>query len=90
MDQLETIIRPIVEGQIRSFINDHPEVAEAVNWYKPRLDKAETLVGSLSKRICRDLLCASNRARLEAALVDDTAASAPDGGGMGLAAVGEQ
>ncbi len=68
MDELERIIRPIVEGQVRSFTNDHPEVVDAVDWYKPRADKRQTLVNSLSKRIVRDLLCADTRMRLVAAL----------------------
>lgn len=68
MDPLEAIIRPIVEGQVRSFTNDHPEVVAAVNWYKPSKDKRQTLVNSMSKRIVRDLLCAETRMRLVAAL----------------------
>jgi hypothetical protein len=28
MDPLEQVLRPIIEGQIRSFIHDHPEVAQ--------------------------------------------------------------
>lgn len=70
MDPLEKVIRPVVEGQIRSFINDHPEVVGAVNWYKPRPDKAQTLVNSLAKRIVRDLLCSDNRVRLVQALLE--------------------
>lgn len=72
MDALERVIRPIVEGQIRSFTNDHPEVVEAVNWYKPRKDKRVTFVNSLAKRIVRDLLCETSRARLVEALVEDS------------------
>lgn len=68
--ELERVVRPIVEGQIRSFINDHPEVASSVDWYKPRQDKAQTFVNSLSKRIIRDLLCKETRARLIAALLE--------------------
>ena len=69
-DPLEKIIRPIVEGQVRSFINDHPEVVEAVNWYKRREDKRTTLINSIAKRIIRDLLCLTTRARLATALVE--------------------
>ena len=68
-DPLERIIRPIVEGQIRGFLKEHPSIAEAVDWYTPRRDKMQTLVNSLSKRIILDLLCAENRMRLMTALV---------------------
>lgn len=68
-DPLEQVIRPIVEGQIRSFTYDHPEVVEAVKWYKPRPDKRVTFVNSLAKRIVRDLLCPTTRERLAAVLV---------------------
>ena len=77
---LEGVIRPIVEGQIRSFVNDHPEVAGAIDWYKPRKDKAQTFINSLSKRIIRDLLCKETRVRLIAALLErPTGAPCEDG-----------
>lgn len=69
MDALEKIIRPIVEGQIRGFLKEHPPIVEAVDWYKPRRDKAVTFTNSLSKRIVRDLTCPTVRARLEVALL---------------------
>lgn len=69
MSELEKIIRPIVEGQIRSFIYDHPSILLGVDWYKPRQDKTETLINSLSKRIMRDLLCANTSARMGTALL---------------------
>lgn len=70
VDPLERVIRPIVEGQIRSFTYDHPEVVEAVTWFKPREDKRTTFVNSVAKRIIRDLLCPTTRAQLAAALVE--------------------
>jgi hypothetical protein len=73
-DPLERVIRPIVEGQLRSFGNDHPEIVEAVNWFKPRTDKLTTFVNSGAKRIVSDLLCSENRVRLIAALVEYSAA----------------
>jgi hypothetical protein len=76
MDQLERIIRPIVEGQLYSFVNDHPEILDAVDWYKPRKDKRVTFVNSVAKRIVSDLLCPETRVRLEAALVEVSTASA--------------
>lgn len=69
MDELEKIIRPIVEGQIRGFLQEHPVIVDAVDWYKPRKDKSITFTNSLSKRIVRDLTCPINRARLAKALV---------------------
>lgn len=68
-DELERIIRPIVEGQIRGFIKEHPSILKGVDWYKPSTDKARTLSNSLSKRIVRDLLCPTTRARLVAAVL---------------------
>lgn len=69
MSELEKIIRPIVEGQIRGFLKEHPRIVEAVDWYKPRKDKAQTFVNSLAKRIVRDLTCGTSAARLAAALL---------------------
>ena len=67
-DELERIIRPIVEGQIRGFLKEHPPIVEAVDWFKPSKDKTMTFINSLAKRIVRDLTCASTSARLAAAL----------------------
>ena len=69
-DPVEKIIRPIVEGQIRGFLKEHPVIVDAVDWYKPSQDKAQTLINSLAKRIVRDLVCPTSRARLEAALLE--------------------
>lgn len=69
MDPIEKIIRPIVEGQIRGFLKEHPEVVAAVSWYKPGTDKAKVFTGSLSKRIVRDLTCPMSRARLAEAFL---------------------
>lgn len=76
-DPLERVIRPIVEGQIRGFLKEHPSVVAAVDWYKKRPDKAVTFTNSLSKRIVRDLLCPTSRARLAAALVEPATAAQP-------------
>lgn len=67
---VEKIVRPIVEGQIRGFIKEHPSILKGVDWYKRRDDKSVTLVNSLSKRIVRDLTCPTTRARLEMALLE--------------------
>jgi hypothetical protein len=70
MTELERIIRPIVEGQIRGFLMEHPNIVKAVDWYNTKdRDPAKTFVGSLAKRIVRDLTCGSSAARLAAALL---------------------
>lgn len=69
-DPLENIIRPIVEGQIRGFLKEHPGILREVDWYKPQQDRAQTFTNSLSKRIVRDLVCGATRARIEAALLE--------------------
>lgn len=70
MDALEKIIRPIVEGQIRGFLKEHPSIIESVDWYKvPGRDPVAAFIGSLSKRIVRDLTCGSTAARLAEAFL---------------------
>lgn len=69
-DPLEAVIRPIVEGQIRGFIKEHPSILSGVNWFKRRDDKATTLTNSLAKRIVLDLLAEQTRKRIETALFD--------------------
>jgi hypothetical protein len=69
-DKLEQVIRPIVEGQLRGFIKEHPEILAGVTWYKgAKHDPSTTFVNSIAKRITRDLLCPSSRARMAAALL---------------------
>src|SRR5258708_7301695 len=75
--KLEKIIRPIVDGQIRAFLKEHPEIVKAVGWYKPRRDKTTTFVNSLSKRIVRDLTCGNTTARLAAALLEAATGTPP-------------
>jgi hypothetical protein len=60
-DALARIVAPLVQGQIRSFLNDHGHQLRA------QLDR-DTIIQALSKRIINDLLCAGNRARLASAL----------------------
>lgn len=69
-DPLEKIIRPIVEGQIRGFLKEHPAVLDSVDWYKKRIDKSTTFTNSLAKRITRDLLCDETRTRIEDAFME--------------------
>lgn len=70
---LEGVIKPIVEGQIRSYLNDHPEIAEAYSGKRrPGLTKREAIVNSMAKRISNDLLCAETRVRLVTALLEPT------------------
>jgi hypothetical protein len=73
MDDFERIVRPIVEGQIRGFLKEHPKLVAAVDWYKPRDDKAVTFVNSLAKRIVRDLCCPDTQDRVKAALLENLA-----------------
>lgn len=70
--RLENVICPIVEGQIRHFLHEHPEVLANVNWYKGKKSesKATIFTNSLSKRIVRDLTCEMTIARLEQALLE--------------------
>lgn len=76
--QLERIVRPVVEGQIRGFIKEHPGILKGVDWYKkPGSDKAKVLCGSLTKRIVMDLTCGTSAARLVAALVESESAVQP-------------
>lgn len=81
-DALEAVLRPIVEGQLRSFLADHPSILKGVDWFKPRQDKGVTFVGSVAKRIMNDLLCPQTRARLRAALVETEPAGAADPAGL--------
>lgn len=70
MDEFERHVRAIVAGQIKGFLKEHPSIVEAVDWYKPRTDKETTFINSLSKRIVRDLVCPTSRARLAKALLE--------------------
>lgn len=72
-DALEKIFRPIVEGQLRSYVADHPEVLAGLRGSKGTKHRA--FVASVSKRILGDLLCAQTRMRLAAA--DVGSATAP-------------
>lgn len=78
MTALERVVRPIVEGQIRGFLKEHPVIVAAVDWYKPRDDKAQTFINSLAKRIVRDLTCGTTAARLAAALLELVTEASPD------------
>lgn len=78
MDPLERVLRPIVEGQLRGFLKEHPEVLTAVTWYKGKTaDPTVTFVGSVAKRIIRDLLSPTTRAKLAAALLEVRAGAPP-------------
>lgn len=61
---LARVIAPIVAGQVRSYINDHPD-----HFVVQRGRTHEQIAVSISKRIINDLLCACTCARLTAALV---------------------
>jgi hypothetical protein len=59
------VIAPIVQGQIRSYLNDHGRQLLSA---KHGMDR-DTIIQSLSKRIINDLLCAGTRARLRQAIL---------------------
>lgn len=67
-DKLAKVIRPIVEGQIRSFIHSHPNITTGVDWRYSQATPSEALVASIAKRISRELLSDQTRVRLSAAL----------------------
>lgn len=65
----DDIIRRTVEGQITSYLNDHPEIAEARRGkLRSGASKAEALRDSIAKRIVRDLCGEQTRLRLRTAL----------------------
>lgn len=79
MSDLARIVRPIVEGQLRSYFNDHPEIADAyAGKRRPGKSKVDALVDSIGKRISNDLTCAGTGARLRAALLEPSS-DAPSG-----------
>ena len=64
-----TLVARVVEGQIKSYLDSHPEIAEArIGKLRPEATKAEALRGSIAKRIIRDLTGAKTKARLVGAL----------------------
>lgn len=75
---LAKIIRPIVEGQLRSFLHDHPEVAGG--WTGKLAEgktNADAVKDSAAKRIVRDLLSESCIVRLRAALLEGSTGAQP-------------
>lgn len=65
MTEYEKLIRRVVDGQIKSFLNDHPEIAEARQGkLRPGVTKAEALKDSIAKRIVNDLCGEQTRLRL--------------------------
>lgn len=79
MDPLERVIRPIVEGQIRSFLHDHPEVLEGWSGKHSQKTRLEAVKDSLAKRVVRDLLCSETRVRLRAAALAATTGAEAEG-----------
>lgn len=77
-DDFRRIVSRIVEGQIRSYLSDHPEIAEAyAGKRREGLSKKEALVNSIAKRITNDLACATTSARLKAAILEPFTESPP-------------
>jgi hypothetical protein len=78
VNKIESIVRPIVEGQIMSFLNDHPYIADAVRRQgRPGKSKRDWLKDSLAKRIVNDLACGISTARLRAALLAHASGGSP-------------
>jgi hypothetical protein len=64
-DSYEKIISRIVEGQIKSFLHAHPEVAEGwAGKRSPGKTKAMAVTDSLAKRITRELISPQVRAQI--------------------------
>lgn len=65
----DAIVARVVEGQIKSYLDAHPEIAEArTGKLREGVTKAEALRSSIAKRIVRDLTGAEIKARLVGAL----------------------
>lgn len=68
-ETFDAIIEKVVKGQIRSYLNDHPEIAEARQGKLRKGDtKSEALTSSIAKRILGDLKGEQTRLRLKSAL----------------------
>lgn len=74
----ERIIRPIVEGQLRGMVKEHPTLLDGVLWFKPKTNKEDVFVNSAAKRIINDLACDENIARLRSALLESPSGGADD------------
>ena len=68
MTDLEKVIRPIVEGQLKTFGHAHPAVVEAVDWRYSQPTKLDAFVASAAKRIITALLADQTVDRLRSAL----------------------
>lgn len=68
--RLEKIIKPIVEGQLRSYAQGHPQLLKAVHWglKKPGSTPLDSFVSSGSKRITTALLSKETIERLRSAI----------------------
>jgi hypothetical protein len=70
----EELVRGIVEGQIKSFIHDHPEILDTgtTSWRRPSGSRSKSrerqLLDSIAKRIVLDLTSSSTRTMLFQAL----------------------
>lgn len=67
----EQLVRRIVEGQVKSFINDHPEILDTgtTSWKTPKgKARRDQLTDSIAKRVILDLTCEQTKAKLTKAL----------------------
>lgn len=66
---IENIIRPIVEGKLRTLVQEHPELLDCVLWYKVEgEDREDVFVNSAAKRIVNDLVSEATAERLRTVL----------------------
>lgn len=69
-DAYRKIIAGIVEGQVKNFIDGHPDILNCVLWFKKSQDRKKTLTNSISKRIISDLTSEDTMNKIRIALVD--------------------
>lgn len=67
----DKMIRRRVEGQIRSFLNDHPEILDTgtTTWKcPPNKTRNQQLMDSIAKRVVLELICPDTKKKLMDAL----------------------
>jgi len=70
-EKFDAIIASVVEGQLKSYLHSHPEIAEACQTkLATGRTKADALRSSIAKRIVRDLTCPETKARLMGSLAE--------------------
>ena len=75
--KFDALVRRVVEGQVKSFINDHPEVITTgvATWKTPPgKTRQAQLMDSIAKRVILDLTCEQTKAKLAEALAPSSEA----------------